>query len=127
MDQQFQVWQGPEGRVVRYNEREVAEAHRGWISGSFITLPDGEALTSSFEVKKGFLKAGTSRDDWSVDPAGECLEIILSGKMRKFFKINGKEETIDTGPGTIITWQNAVPHRWLALENSEYVVIRTLG
>jgi len=126
MNKDMQIWKGPEGRVVRYDEHGAAQAHRNWIFGSFITLPDGEPLTQSFEVKKGFAKAGTSRDEWSTDPAGECFEIILSGKLRKFFKLDGKEETIDTGPGDAITWHNTVPHRWLALEDTEYVVVRTL-
>ncbi len=122
----MQILEGAEGRVARYNEHDVARMHKDWIFGSFVTLPDGKPLTQAFEVKRGVVKAGTFREQWSTDPAGECFEILLSGRARKYFKLNGKEEVIETGPGDVITWNNTVPHRWEALEDTEYIFVRTL-
>lgn len=124
---QIDVLSGPKGQVAQYQTKPVMEQHRGWVFGEFVKTPDGEPISTAFEIKMQTIVAGASREEWSRDPAGECVVIVISGKFRYWFVVDEDEIMIEVGPAEAVAWHNTVPHKWLALETTEYFCVRKLS
>jgi hypothetical protein len=123
---QISMTSGSKGRIAHYPIAPVLADHRGWAFGSFVKTPSGQPLSHAFEVKMQSLPKGASRDEWSSDPAGESVEFLMKGHFKFWFLIDDKEVVVEVRSGEAITWNNAIPHKWIALEDTEYVFVRTL-
>lgn len=115
---------GSTGRIATYATADVAEAHRGWVAGSFVKTDTGEPLTSAFEIKLTEFRAGDGKDEWSSDPDGQTWELVLEGHMRNVFLVDGEEVTVDLFPGLASLWDNNVPHRWTAMQDTKSICVR---
>lgn len=117
---------GPEGLVAWYNAESVADVHRGWVLGTFVELPDGTKLAPQFEVKAGTLQKGQARDEWSPSQNGQSFEMVVSGIVEFTFLVDGAEHLAIVHAGECIFWDNVIPHKWRALEPTNYFFVRTL-
>jgi quercetin dioxygenase-like cupin family protein len=114
------------GAIATWKTEAVAAEHRGWTLGTFLETPDGKELTNAFEVRAGPIKKGDARTEWAPVGTGVSFEVILSGRTRFTFLVNGEEIVREVGAGDSIFWDNSIPHKWECLEDQMFVFVRKL-
>ncbi len=113
------------GQLVHYPElAAVQQCHRGWVAGPYIKGLEG----IPFEVKCEVQQKGDERAEWSEPAPGETFVLVLSGATTICYLIDGEEKRVTVSAGQSIHQSNAIPHKWVVLEDNTMVVtVRLYG
>jgi hypothetical protein len=106
---------------------ETGKARNGWTVGHFIKNEEGESLTDAIEAKAGIhADHNQHREVWSQGRHGMIASFVVEGQHTlEFRKDDGTTEIVTAGPGTMIFWDNNVPHRWDSTPGTKVLSFRT--
>ena len=103
------------------NASDDADAHRGWLLGSFIQPGDSVRATSAVEVKWGVHPAGQRRDGWYTGETRTSMLILVSGRFRQELSVG---TVLLERPGDYVVWGPGIDHTWEAEADSVVITVR---
>lgn len=110
-------------KIFSENTAKIGKNYKQWIIGNSIDKYP-ELMSDNVMIKWGKHKKGEKRKNFVCDKNMFTVTILVYGKMQQIFE---NKKLLQTKEGDLVYYAPGVYHKWIALEDSLIITIRSFN